>query len=124
MKTAVKLFIIAATFGALIAIVYWIVSKEVIGTFLLGVMGAALLFAAGYIVIAEREANLAGDRPDAAVNEDAGTRIGAFLSSSSVPILSAIGAGTFLVGLVYSSGLAILGLAVLCAALGRGILES
>ncbi len=63
MKTFVVLFGIAAAFGAAIAVAYWFIAhEEAAGTALLSVMTAALVFATGYAVVAERDARLAGDR--------------------------------------------------------------
>ncbi|MGA7747445.1 MAG: hypothetical protein WCA52_10615 [Candidatus Aquilonibacter sp.] len=63
MKTFVGLWASSATFGVVIAAVYYIWSHgELAGTILLGVMALGLTFAAGYAIVAEREANLSGDR--------------------------------------------------------------
>ncbi len=124
MKTGVKLFISSGSFGTAIAVAYWFSAHEWTGTLLLGIMACGLSFAAAYIVVAEREARLAGDRPDASSSEEAGVQLGAFITSSFGPILAAGGACLTLVGLVLSSGVAFFGFALLIVALTRLVLES
>jgi hypothetical protein len=72
MKTFVGLFMSSAIFAAAISIVYWFASHEYAGTLFLGFMCCALGFAAGYAMLFEREANLAGDDPEALQREAAG----------------------------------------------------
>ena len=60
-----RLFISSAVFAIAIAMAYWLVAHEITGTFLLGFMAFALSFVAGYMIVAEREADLWGDRADA-----------------------------------------------------------
>jgi di/tricarboxylate transporter len=64
MMIGLRLFISSAVFAIVIAVAYWRVAHEIVGTFLLAFMAFALVFVAGYMIVAEREADLHGDRDD------------------------------------------------------------
>ena len=120
MKTFVGLFISSAIFGVAIAVAYWLVAhEEATGTLLLGVMAAALVFTAGYAIVAERDANLAGDSPERAPEDAAGEDLGIFTTESAWPILTAVCALGLLTGIIWSPFLAIVGLAGLILCLWR-----
>jgi hypothetical protein len=107
-KTFVVLFGVAAAFGAAIAVAYWFVAhEEATGTALLAVMTTALVFAAGYAVVAERDAHLVGDRPDETLRESAGEDLGIFTIKSPYPVLIAVCTALLLSGLLWSPLLAI-----------------
>jgi hypothetical protein len=124
MKTFVALFLSSAAFGIVIAVVYNLTSHELAGTFLLGIMAAALTFAAGYAIVAEREANLDGDRQDECMDEAAGEDLGIFTTSSAWPILMAFSVLVFLVGAVWVPFLLFAGLAAMLLILWRLAAES
>jgi hypothetical protein len=105
-----RLFLSSAAFSVVIAVTYWFLSHEPVGTFLLGVMAFALTFAAGYMIVAEREADLAGDRKDAAVSDDAGDLVGTYSLHSPLPLWSALSITLVLVGLVIAPALSAIGL--------------
>ena len=108
MKTFVVLFGIAAAFGAAIAVAYWFIAhEEATGTALLSVMTVALVFAAGYAVVAERDAGLVGDRPDESLREAAGEELGVFTIRSPYPVLVALCTVALLSGLLWSPMLAL-----------------
>jgi Cytochrome c oxidase subunit IV len=116
-KSFVGLFGIAALFGLTIAVAYWFVAhREGAGTALLGFMFAALAFAAGYAIIAEREADLEGDKPCATNEEVAGEELGVFTTQSPWPILIAVCTLALLTGAIWSPLLAVAAMAgmVLC----------
>jgi Cytochrome c oxidase subunit IV len=119
MKTFVILFLSSAIFGIVIAIVYWGVSREPIGTFLLGIMAAALIFAAGYAVVAERDADLDGDDPNMLQSQAAGEDLGTFTIASAYPILIAISALFALLGALWSPFLMTVALIALVLCLWR-----
>ena len=112
MKTFVVLFGIAAAFGAAIAMAYWFIAhEEAAGTALLAVMTAALAFAAGYAVVAERDAQLVGDRPDESAAHAEGEDLGVFTTRSPYPVLIAVCTALLLSGLLWSPLLAVAALA-------------
>jgi hypothetical protein len=111
MKSFVGLFSFAAAFGGVIAVVYWFVAhEEATGTALLGIMAAALAFAAGYAVVAERDADLEGDDPSESSENVAGEDLGIFTLRSPYPILLAFCTLAVLTGMLWSPLLAGAGL--------------
>ena len=119
MMIGLRLFISSAVFSIVIAVAYWLVAHEIVGTFLLGFMALALSFVAGYMIVAEREADLAGDRDDAQRADAAGEIVGSFSVRSPLPIWAALALTGIVLGLVVSPVLAGLGLV---AALAVGAL--
>ena len=120
MKTFVGLFGISSAFGAAICIAYFFIAhEETTGTVLLGIMAAALLFTVGYAVVAERNAGLEGDRPDASPGEASGTIVGTFTSNSPYPILIALFTATLLCGILWVPLLALASLVVVLLCLWR-----
>ncbi len=109
MMVGLRLFVSSALFAIVIAIAYWLVAHEIVGTFLLGFMAFALVFVAGYMIVAEREADLYGDRDDAKVSDGAGELVGTFTTHSPLPIWTALAATAIGLGLVVSPTLAGLG---------------
>lgn len=104
-----RLFVSSAVFGVVIAVVYWYSSHNPDGTFLLGFMATALIFAALYMFFAEREANLIGDRNDASNADAAGERLGVFTVATAWPITLAFGVFITLLGLAIFHALAYAG---------------
>ena len=78
MTVGLRLFISSAVFAIGIALAYWLVAHEITGTFLLGFMAFALSFVAGYMIVAEREADLWGDKADAKQSDAAGELVGTY----------------------------------------------
>ena len=109
MMIGLRLFISSAAFAIVIAVAYWLIAHEIVGTFLLGFMAFALIFVAGYMVVAEREADLHGDRDDAKVSDGAGELVGTFTTRSPLPIWTALAVTCIGLGLVVSPTLAGLG---------------
>ncbi len=109
MTIGLRLFISSAIFGVAIATAYWFSSYDYTGTVLLGLMAAALIFGAAYMIIAEREARLIGDRPNASMNDGAGEELGVFTTWTPWPLFVAFGAFLLLLGLAMSPAFGIVG---------------
>lgn len=124
MNIGVRLFLSSAAFGITIAVVYWFSAHDITGTLLLGIMGVALCFASGYIIVAEREARLVGDRPDATNQEAAGERVGVYTLRSKWPFGIAVIVALFLIGVVFNAPLAVAGFIGLMVLLTMLIRES
>ena len=116
MKIGVRLFLSSMTFGIVIAATYGFTTHDVVGVVFLAGMALALLIVAGYIIIAERESNLASDSVDASPADVAGEELGVFTLESYWPILAALGVSLLLLGVVFVPGLSF-GLVLLGAAL-------
>ena len=125
MKSLVGILGCSAGFGLVIAIVYWWVAhEETVGTVMLGIMTAALILAAIYAVIGERNARLDGDAPDLTNSDAAGEDLGVFTTTSPYPILVAAGAGLALCGLLWWPLLGAAGFAIVILCLWRMGAES
>lgn len=124
MKTFVGLFLSSAGFAAAAAIVYWYASHEYAGTFMLGFMFCALTFAAGYAMIAERNAHLAGDDPELDQKEAAGEDVGIFTKETAWPGLLAFSILWTFIGVVWSDFMIFTGLAAILLCLWRLAAES
>ena len=109
MTIGLRLFISSAVFAIVISVAYWLVSHEITGTMLLAFMAFGLTFVAGYMIVAEREADLYGDRNDASVSDGAGELVGTYSTRSPLPIWTAVAVTCIGLGLVVSPTLAALG---------------
>ncbi|HEY1428834.1 MAG TPA: cytochrome c oxidase subunit 4 [Candidatus Tumulicola sp.] len=116
MKTGISLFVSSTVFGILIATAYWISSRHIGGTILLGLMASGLSFAAVYALIAERDADLAGDDPRMSQSQAAGEDLGIFTSASAWPIVMAAAVAVTLAGVVWSIPVMLAGLAAIALA--------
>jgi hypothetical protein len=119
-----RLFVSSAAFGVAIAIAYWFSAHDSDGTVLLGFMALALVFAAGYMLLAERDARLVGDRGVASNADASGEQLGVFTTASPWPIVVAMGVFLMLLGLVIFPAVAALGLAVLLLGIFQLVRES
>jgi hypothetical protein len=117
MTIGLRLFISSAVFSIVIATAYWFVAHEPAGTFLLGFMAFALTFLAGYMIVAEREADLWGDDGKATGADAAGEVVGTYSVSSPLPLWSAAALASIGLGLVVSPAFAAMG-AIAALALG------
>ena len=108
MKIAVRLFLSSMVFGIAIASAYWIATHDIVGVLFLGTMAIALIVVATYIVVAEREANLAGDDAALAPADVAGEALGVFSFESYWPILAALGVTLLFAGVVFLPGVSLL----------------
>jgi hypothetical protein len=119
-----RLFVSSAVFSIAIAVAYWLVAYEITGTFLLGFMAFALSFVAGYMIVAEREADLWGDKADAKVSDAAGELVGTYSIRSPLPFWTALALTCIGLGVAISPTLVALG-AIALLSLGVGfILQS
>ena len=124
MKAFITLFFSSAAFGGAAAIVYWFSSREIIGTLMLGLMALGLSFAAGYALLAERDADLPGDEETVQHKETAGEVLGIFTKESAWPILLAFSILALFLGVVWSPFIAAAGLAAMLLILWRLSAES
>lgn len=115
MTVGLRLFLSSAAFGIVISLAYWFTSREIVGTFLLGVMAFALCFVAGYMIVAEREADLVGDDRDATNASAAGEIVGTYTIRSPLPLGAAFAITAAAVGIVVSPTIAILAILAILA---------
>lgn len=124
MMTGLRLFMSSAVFGVAIATAYWLVAHEIVGTFLLAFMAFALTFVAGYMIVAEREADLTGDLSDARVADAAGELVGTYSTRSPLPLWTALAITCVGLGLVLSPAIAALGVIAVLVLGGFFIVQS
>jgi TRAP-type C4-dicarboxylate transport system permease large subunit len=128
MKIGVRLFVSSMLFSIAIAVVYGVTTRDLIGVVFLAMMAFAMIVCASYIVVAEREAHIAGDEADLRPADVVGEDLGVFTVESYWPILGAVGLVMLIFGVVYAPGFAwgILAIAicVIAFALRRLVRES
>jgi hypothetical protein len=107
----------AAAFSGLVGAIYWFVSYEPAGTFMLLTMMIGLGFAAGYLALLRRRASLVSDRPRIEPASPQGEPVGVFASRSPWPAVLGFGCAVGLTGLIYGWWLGALGAACVTAAL-------
>jgi hypothetical protein len=73
-------------------------------------MAFGLSFVAGYMIVAEREADLIGDRKNAEIADGAGELVGTYTIRSPLPIVTAAALTCIGLGIVVSPTIAVLGL--------------
>ncbi|MDQ2909282.1 MAG: cytochrome c oxidase subunit 4 [Candidatus Eremiobacteraeota bacterium] len=116
MKIGVILFLSSMTFGIVIATIYGVTTHDVSGIIFLGLMAVALAIVSLWIVVAEREAHLAGDQTDMDPADAAGEEVGVYSTESYWPILAALGMACVVLGVVFIPGVSF-GLLLIGAAL-------
>jgi Cytochrome c oxidase subunit IV len=122
-KTASAVFVSSMAFGIVVAAVYWLTTREDVGTILLGLFGAGFAFVSGYMVVIKPKTRLDGDE-QRAPSELAGETIGVFSLESPWPIVLACATAGLLIGIVLHPMLAVFALALLCVTLWQLVRES
>ncbi len=115
MKVGLRLFLSSGAFAIVIAVAYWLLTREAVGTVLLGFLAFALSFIAGYMIVAEREADLWGDDAQATNTGAAGEVVGIYSVRSPLPIASAAALTCLGVGLIVSPTIAVIGIIAIFA---------
>ncbi len=128
MMIGVRVFVSSLVFAIGIAAAYGWATHDPIGVILLGTMAAALILFTSYILVAERESNLASDRVEMTPTDVAGEVMGVFSFESYWPIVAAVGCTLILLGLAFLPGIssivAICGAALVAIAVRFLIVES
>ena len=124
MIVGLRLFLSSMSFAIVIALAYWFIAHEIAGTFLLGFMAFALAVIAGYMIVAEREADLWGDRGDANQREASGQIIGTYSIRSPLPVWAGLALNCVLLGLVISPTIAALGILAVLVVVAFFIVQS
>lgn len=115
MKVGLRLFLSSGAFAIVIAVAYWLLAREAVGTILLGFLAFALTLIAGYMIVAERDADLWGDDTNANNAEAAGDVVGTYSIRSPLPIASAAALTCVGLGLVVSPTIAVMGIIAILA---------
>lgn len=113
MRTATWMMLALFAFGAISGTIYWFVTYEPAGTFLLWSFSLMPLIVAGYLGLAGAvRARSLQDDPDATPDRAAGQEVGTFPAASAWPLVLVLGSITVGASLVYGLVLLPVGLAV------------
>ena len=123
MSIATRMFISSMTFGFVVAAVYWFITRENVGTILLGLFGAGLAFVSAYLIVIRPTTRLDGDEQRTPA-ELAGETIGVFSLESPWPVVLAACTAALLIGIVLHPMLAALALIALFGTLWQLVRES
>ncbi len=115
MKIGLRLFLSSGAFAIVIAVAYWLLADEPAGTMLLGFLAFGLSLIAGYLIVAERDADLWGDDANANNTEAVGEIVGTYSIRSPLPIASAAALTCVGLGFVVSPTIAVLGIIAILA---------
>jgi hypothetical protein len=116
MKIEGFLFAGGAAFYGLLAAVYWLITKEIVGSTVLALSGALAFLVGFYILYTSRRVGVRPEDDPYANIEDADPDYGFYSPHSWWPL--AVGFGTFvtILGLVFAVWLLLLGVGLLMAA--------
>ena len=117
MKIEGFLFAGGAAFYALLAAVYWFITKEIVGSTALALTGALAFLVGFYVLYTSRRVGVRPEDDPHGNIEDAEADYGFFSPHSWWPLAVAGGAGVVVLGLVFAAWMVILGVCLLMAAL-------
>ncbi|HTD37731.1 MAG TPA: cytochrome c oxidase subunit 4 [Candidatus Limnocylindrales bacterium] len=123
MTISLRMFLSSTTFGLVVAAVYWLTTRENVGTILLGLFGAGFAFVSGYVRVIQPKTRLDGDAQRAPA-ELAGETIGVFSLESPWPIVLACCTAALLIGIVLHPMLAVFAIVALFVTLWQLVRES
>jgi len=113
MKIEGALFAIGTIFYGVIAIVYWFITNETVGTTALALTGGLSFLVGFYVLFTGRRVGTRPEDDPHAVIEDAEPDYGFFSPHSWWPIAVAIATGIVIFGLIFAVWLLILGVVLL-----------
>ncbi|MFC6238818.1 cytochrome c oxidase subunit 4 [Longivirga aurantiaca] len=113
MKIEGALFAIGTAFFGVVAIAYWFITKEIVGTTALALTGGLAFLVGFYLLFTARRVGTRPEDDPLAVIEDAEPDYGFFSPHSWWPIAVAIATGITVMGLVFAVWLLILGVGLL-----------
>lgn len=123
MRTESKIFLFVAIFFAIVTPVYFFMSHEPAGTFVLGLSCALGAIVAGYLHLVSRKIDLRPeDRSDGDVHEGAG-ELGFFPPQSIWPFICALVLTVFMMGPIFGWWLSLLGVGLGIWAIGGWVYE-
>jgi hypothetical protein len=111
------LFAGGAAFYAVVATVYWVITKEIVGSTALALTGALAFLVGFYVLYTSRRVGVRPEDDPNADIEDADPDYGFFSPHSWWPLAVAGSTGVVLLGLIFAVWIVILGVGLLMAAL-------
>ena len=117
MRTAAWMMLALFAFGAISGTIYWFVTYEPAGTFLLWSFSLMPLIVAGYLLLQGGvRARTMEDDPDASPDRAAGEELGTFPAASAWPLVLVLGSIAAAASLVYGLLLLPVGLGAMALA--------
>ena len=113
MKIEGALFAIGTAFFGVVAVVYWFITEEIVGTTALALTGGLAFLVGFYLLFTARRVGTRPEDDPLAVIEDAEPDYGFFSPHSWWPIAVAIATGITIMGRVFAVWLLILGVGLL-----------
>lgn len=123
MKIEGLLFAGGAAFYAVIATVYWVITKEIVGSTALALTGALAFLVGFYVLYTSRRVGVRPEDDPHAEIEDADPDYGFFSPHSWWPLAVAGSTGVVILGLIFAVWMVILGVGLLMAALVGFVFE-
>ncbi|HZO94868.1 MAG TPA: cytochrome c oxidase subunit 4 [Candidatus Baltobacteraceae bacterium] len=123
MSIATRIFISSMTFGILVAVAYWWDTREVVGTFLLGLFAVGFAFVVAFLLSIRSKTKLDGDEQRAPA-ELAGEEIAVVSAESPWPVVLAVCATCMVIGIVLHPMLAVFALAAFLVVIWQLVRES
>lgn len=123
MTTTATVFLSSLSFGAVLAVLYFFTTREVVGTLLLGIFAAGFAFVFSYLWVTRRRVPLDGDGTLQPADL-AGERIGIYSVESPWPILLAFSCAGALIGVVLHPLLALFSGIAILSLIWRMVVES
>jgi len=120
---ATRIFISSMTFGILVAVAYWWDTREIVGTFLLGLFAVGFGFVVAFLLSIRSKTKLDGDEQRAPA-ELAGEEIAVVSVESPWPVVLAVCATCMVVGIVLHPMLAVFALAAFLFVIWQLVRES
>jgi len=120
---ATRIFISSMTFGILVAVAYWWDTREVVGTFLLGLFAVGFAFVVAFLLSIRSKTKLDGDEQRAPA-ELAGEEIAVVSAESPWPVVLAVCATCMVIGIVLHPMLAVFALAAFLVVIWQLVRES
>ena len=123
MSIATRIFISSMTFGILVAVAYWWDTREIVGTFLLGLFAVGFGFVVAFLLSIRSKTKLDGDEQRAPA-ELAGEEIAVVSAESPWPVVLAVCATCMVIGIVLHPMLAVFALAAFLVVIWQLVRES
>lgn len=112
MRITTRMFVSSMTFGAVVAAIYGLTTRELVGVFLLGIFTLGFAWVSAYLIVSRRSTPLDGDGTLAPADL-AGERIGIFTVESPWPVVLALASAGLLIGVFLHPALAVVAIGVL-----------
>lgn len=123
MKFAGKLFLLLTAFYLLVTVVYWYMTKEVIGTTVIALTGGLAFLIGFYTLFTSNRVGLLPEDVEHAKISDVDPEYGFFSPHSWTPLAIGVATWIFILGTVFARWLMVLGVIALLSAVAGLLFE-